>query len=1048
MLENLFYILIIGGIVSFLLLSGMFLILQYPFAKMFLNFFDKNKNCFIERSKRKQLSRKYAFAYKIPNIFFNDIIDKFKTLYSEMDKTIDEHNCKFAESEKKRYKVLFSSIDNKRLDDQQQNVCVRSENSTLVVAGAGSGKTLTICGKVKYLIEKNISPDKILLISFTNKACNELQERLEKITNKRLNVLTFHKFALQIIKNYEKVKIADENKSDKIIKDIFLELVKTDPMFSTYLLRSFAEQLKEKIKEKQIDQTVPKTEKQDLQPDLTFDTLKNNMDLLDDFVNNKTKTRKLETYKKENVKSSYEQQIADLLFVLGVRYEYESFYKLDPDQEYEDWLHTYKPDFYLPDYDIYIEHFGVNRFGNADWIKDELKRKDYKRKMKTKIAAHKKHGTTLICTYSYFRDKLPENLIDLLNKKNVKMNSRIAEFLEKIEEAKEIDFIHNRLKIFSTFIKLFKNNDYRDSKFREFQQSEFILMVESIYRKYQQSLKLNGWVDFEDIINIANAKLRKTRKQTNYKYILVDEYQDVSKNKVVLLNQLIRIHDCKLLCLGDDWQSIYRFAGSDTNLFTEFGSYIKNSEVLKIEKTYRNCQELIKATSTFIQQNPSQIKKQLISVKHIAKPILIEYIQPYDFKDVVNLSVDDTKKIDKCPKLQYITNDPRIRELKKFLEYATTRRYKNILVLGRNNFNLDILEALPFAMPADFIRDKNTSDSIVLNYKSITITCLTMHKSKGLEADAVVIWDMKEGIRGLPDTKGEDNCLSEVLTRPDKISYGEDRRLFYVALTRTKNEVLIITLFDNTSRFVRELENAHPEVIGSKKAICQKCGAEMNLYEKYNFYGCSNRKITGCDYKIQNADKFLYFQKYPKVFYKTKPTYTGKEPITLLNTEKSKRDIKDSKPYEGNSKNDEFVCGWLVNALEQEWLKNGGYQIIAAEKRKKREEESKRIAELRKKVRKNCWVDITHPSRTTIWKIKILPVYYTSKPVFTGKRNGGNRIGEQRERITEANLKENTIAEDTPLAMSLLGKTEGEEYSFIVEGEKTSGQIIKIYNKD
>ena len=615
-----------------------------------------------------------------------------------------------------------------------------------------------------------------------------------------------------------------------------------------------------------------------------------------------------------------------------------------------------------------------------------------------------------------------------------------------------------------------------------------------------ECLKENNMLDFEDIINVANHKLSRYKSHQNkYKYVIVDEYQDVSKNKVDLLNNLIRIYDCRLLCVGDDWQSIYRFAGSDTNLFTSFEKYISFSESRKIETTYRNSQELINASSYFIQKNSAQIKKQLASNKHIEKPILIDYLESFEFKTIVNLSEQDKKNIKKSPKLKLIADDARIKKLIKFLDFTVSKNYKEILILGRNNFDIEIFEALPYAMPDLFKKDKSNYDTNVLEYKSLKLTCMTIHKSKGLEADAVVLWNIREGVRGLPDTKGDDEDLGQVLTQPDNMDYAEDRRLFYVALTRTRNEVLIIALNGHLSSFVNELINNQSQYIATNKALCQKCGAEMIFHKDYNFYGCSNYRLTGCDYKIQNAKDFLYTQDLPIPMYQSKFVYINetlkdKHAKELLKqakvskpiTEENKniiedflngftyyalsqkyllyiKDIKEilknhnvideyehitkeySKKYKPK-KEDTFICGWLTESIYNEWLAKGLIAKKYKERNKEKyKQEKEHLAKLKKKVFINKDIEITHPDIEGVWKIRILAIEYE----YIAKPNGNPAIFNQqnydRIRICKANIKENTIAEDTPLAQALLNKFEGEEYSYSIGNETITGKIVKVY---
>lgn len=158
MLELIIFGIIVGCVFIFLLFAGCCYLIKSMSANLFLvkfnNLLDKDE--FIDKKTIYNLHKRYAFAYRLFNIFHNDNIDEFISTYQNLEKEIDKHNEKFVKEEKDRYFNLFSNIDNKSLDEQQKTVCVRNQNATLVIAGAGTGKTLTICGKVKYLLSKGI----------------------------------------------------------------------------------------------------------------------------------------------------------------------------------------------------------------------------------------------------------------------------------------------------------------------------------------------------------------------------------------------------------------------------------------------------------------------------------------------------------------------------------------------------------------------------------------------------------------------------------------------------------------------------------------------------------------------------------------------------------------------------------------------------------------------------------------------------------------------------------------------------------------------------
>ena len=425
------------------------------------------------------------------------------------------------------------------------------------------------------------------------------------------------------------------------------------------------------------------------------------------------------------------------------------------------------------------------------------------------------------------------------------------------------------------------------------------------------------------------------------------------------------------------------------------------------------------------------------------------------------MAEEDKKNIKKSPKLKLLKDDVRIKKLIVFLDFAVGKNYKEILILGRNNFDIEIFEALPYAMPDLFVKNKSNYDTNVLEYKGLNLTCITIHKSKGLEADAVVLWNLREGVRGLPDTKGDEEELKQVLTQPDAMAFAEDRRLFYVALTRTKNEVFIIALNGHLSSFVYELVMEQDQHIATNKPICQKCGAEMIFFKDYDFYGCSNYRLTGCDYRIQKAKDFLYNQELPVPIYKPKENLSGLSYRSLsakyLLYIKDIKDILKKHNVIDNNENitaeynqktkptkedvdSDFICGFPEQNMYDEWLSKG---LIAQKNKEKYIQEKEKINELKKKVYINKYFEITHPDIEGVWKIKILPVHYVVR-----NKESYNRFDvpeKERVRVCEANIEENTIAEDTPLAQAILHKFEGEEYSYCIENETIKGKIIKVY---
>jgi len=314
----------------------------------------------------------------------------------------------------------------------------------------------------------------------------------------------------------------------------------------------------------------------------------------------------------------------------------------------------------------------------------------------------------------------------------------------------------NLKKLIITFINLFKTNNYDLEYFLKIRKhKDLIRIIIDIYLLYEEELRSTNSIDFNDMIVLATEHV-KENIINKYKYIIVDEYQDTSYIRYLLLKEIINKTSAKIICVGDDYQSIYRFNGCDLNMFLNFKKYFGYTKVLKINNTYRNSQELINVAGTFIMKNKRQLYKKLKSSKSIKQPIKIMHGK----------------------------------NLQKLLDIVITK-YQNILILGRNNFDIDKYFKLD-------------SEGYFI-YKGVRIRYLTMHASKGLEEDCVIIINLIDDVLGMPNKIKDDKVLKYVNRNYDKYPYEEERRLFYVALTRTKNEVFLLTEKDKKSIFVKEL---------------------------------------------------------------------------------------------------------------------------------------------------------------------------------------------------------------------------------------------------
>ena len=726
---------------------------------------------------------------------------------------------------------LFDDLDGKSLDSQQRNAIVVDEDAVRVIAGAGSGKTFTIQGKVRYLTEKrDVDPSEILAISFSNASVNDLEERIAE----PIDIKTFHKVGKDILTQYNQYSRPDTSALKRIIKRYLTKKALKSEDISKKLIEFFSFYINVPPSEEDIKY---EGDLLDWQEGVDFSTLKRRF-----------KNKQRETLNNEIVRSYEELYIANFLFIHGINYTYEKIYSYPnknferefnkfkeflfsfdeeiPDElkndivrsllnltdiceEYE--IKNYFPDFYLNDYNIYIEHFGLNRNCENHLIGGKSS-EEYVKEMEWKRKVHKKYETTLIETFSYYQseNRLLTRLAEKLQAQGVEFNEiDYRQVYAILLENKTIKEWEDFIVLLKTFIELFKGNNYDGDKFKEFygyvdgfkssfskdRTIAFLKIVEEIYNDYEAYLLKIKKIDFNDMINKASDCIVKNGLNLPYKYIIVDEYQDTSFTRYNLLRNICDNIGAKIMVVGDDWQSIYSFSGCDVNIFTKFDNFFDVCETRYVEKTYRNSQQLIDASSNFVMKNPDQSRKELKSSKSLECPIKIVKFDN-DFDEILKFELI----------IKNIINQPKFEN-------------KKILILGRNNkdiFNLlknfnvkneDGKRKFEILGDEDKLR-RDKFVKIVYRYNpDVNIEYRTVHQSKGLECDNVILINLKNWRAGFPNKMVDDPVLNFVKRNGDSFSYAEERRLFYVALTRTKNNVYLLAPYFKSSVFIQELEN-------------------------------------------------------------------------------------------------------------------------------------------------------------------------------------------------------------------------------------------------
>jgi superfamily I DNA/RNA helicase len=778
-------------------------------------------------SKVKKFKEDYAeYISSEDEKFFEKFYNKPETFETDTKQA----NERYINQELKDNYDLFDDLDGKSLDSQQREAIVVDEDAVKVIAGAGSGKTFTIQGKVKYLTEKrDVDPSEILAISFSNASVDDLKERIEE----PIDIKTFHKVGKDILTQYNQYSRPDTSALKRIIKRYLTKKALKNEDISKKLIEFFSFYI-----------NVPPSD----------DDIKYEGDLLDwqegvDFstLKRRFKNKQRETLNNEIVRSYEELYIANFLFIYGIKYTYEKIYSYPnknferefnkfkeflfsfneeiPDElknditkdllnltdifeEYE--IKDYLPDFYLDDYNIYIEHFGLNRNCENHLIGGKSS-VEYVKEMEWKRKVHKKYGTTLIETFSYYQseNRLLTRLAEKLQAQGVEFNEiDYREVYRILLENKTIKEWEDFIVLLKTFIELFKGNNYDETKFKEFydyvgglkdsfskdRTIAFLKIVEEIYNDYEAYLLKIKKIDFNDMINKASDCIVKNGLDLPYKYIIVDEYQDTSFTRYNLLRNICDSIGAKIMVVGDDWQSIYSFSGCDVNIFTKFDNFFDVCETRYIEKTYRNSQQLIDASSNFVMKNPDQTRKELKSSKSLKYPIKL-----------VNFDND----FDEILKFELI--------IKNIINQSTFKN-KKILILGRNNkdifnllknFNVENeygKRKFEILGDEDKLRRNKFVKIVYRESPDVNIEYRTVHQSKGLECDNVILINLKNWKAGFPNKMVDDPVLNFVKRNGDSFSYAEERRLFYVALTRTKNNVYLLVPYFKSSVFVQELK--------------------------------------------------------------------------------------------------------------------------------------------------------------------------------------------------------------------------------------------------
>jgi len=773
---------------------------------------------------------------KWPSDFSGDVADSIK-LATDARLIIQSYNEKFVRLRKKQHKPLFAKAA-VPLDDEQQTAIVTDDKHNGVISGAGSGKTEVLVTRIAYLVNRTpdgIIPERILALAFQRKAAQQIEQRLKD----RFGILdvkakTFHSFGLEILR-----------KAGVEPRLRFGDMAETE-------YRAFIEELHNKaITEPEYRQTIIEYMKH-YEPDspkseVDFETKEE----FYEYMRNLTYT----TLNGTIVRSEPEKEIMNFFLShrlngksITVRYE-----------QTANWMRYInkqnitifpKPDFYFPEYDIYLEHWAVDDQGRVPvWFGRDAQTR-YTESMKKKIEKYKAHGKYLVETTSGeyskgdFLGKVQSKFTKILVSKYPKQDFIFTpipyeELVEKsyYDLKEHVNELPNQIASFITTAKTYalspanireRLSDKRNKWSQK--QIAFANIAVQVYEEYDTSLRASNEIDFADMINLAVEQLSRVEDlyKDSFDHILVDEYQDLSAQRYKLLKKLMEKNpDCKLFGVGDDWQSIMGFAGANLNYTLRFEDYFDHPAITYLLTNYRSNKSIVDLGAHIIAHNrDAQLAKKTKAKNPHILPIKL-YCSTVD-----KYSWDEYRRqvAEHC-----------INSIAGYLERGDHQQ--EIMVLMRITRSPALINAL-------FRCAREKGIRIVTRGEDPTaVRVMSVHQSKGLQAKTVLLLNVIDHTYGFPCTLEDLDVLAPATDGNPRIKEEEERRLFYVAVTRAKENLAIYTQDCRQSNFIKEIKgHLHEEKLGAvyspdrtpfkkpKLKRCSRCGTEF--FEKELFERC------------------------------------------------------------------------------------------------------------------------------------------------------------------------------------------------------------------
>lgn len=730
-----------------------------------------------------------------------DVLEAIDLWTSDLQTYASRWNERFQQTEIAAYRSFFDRVEKSPLTDEQATAVVCFDNRVQLIASAGSGKTSTMVAKAGYAIHRGLVPaEHILLLAFNTRAASELHHRIiERLTPlglpaEKIVASTFHAFGISVIGKAtgRKPRLAPWIESGE-------DLRKLEQIVDTLRDQDVGFRTEWDLFRLVFGRDLPEFGQEESDPD-GWDSA--------------SRRQGFQTLGGHIVKSQGERLIADWLFYNGVRYEYEGAYETDTANADHS---QYHPDFYYPDIAVYHEHFALDSNGKPP---EEFV--GYLDGVAWKRALHADRGTTMIETtmaqlwdgdaFAHLTAELMSRGIafdpnpdrPVLGQQPLESEKLVATFRSFMVHAKS-----NRLSI-EQLVERAQGEHRRRFRYRH---EMFLRLYARIRESWDVELARENSIDFEDMLTLAANHIESGQWQSPFDLVMVDEMQDASFARARLARALTARAGTHLFTVGDDWQSINRFAGADLSVMTRFEEWFGEAETLRLERTFRCPQSLCDASSRFVMKNPSQLTKQVRSTTAEHPPTITA---------IAAASADAIPTV--------------IREhldaLNSQLARTRSSSRASVFILGRYRFQ----ESL---MPTAHLR----------SWPHLEVTFSTIHAAKGLEADYVIIAGLTRDKGAFPSKAADDPVLQLAMPRGEDFPHAEERRLFYVALTRARRAVTLITVRHHESIFITELVNEQNVTLTSadgsdvQVVACPVCrvGTMVPRTGKHGrFYGCSS----------------------------------------------------------------------------------------------------------------------------------------------------------------------------------------------------------------